>query len=104
MAYSDPCLRLPALLWHGTVLWQRIMRRPFNLQTKGFLPSYGKDRPFHPGRLKRDLSSKFKVIAPNCFCLALNLLLYSFSKFFERATLIYKLRSLSLSSTFSENK
>src|SRR3954463_12018612 len=69
MAYSDPCLRLPALLWHGTVLWQRMLRRPFNLQTKGFLPSYGKDRPFHSERLKRDLSSEFKVIAPNCLAM-----------------------------------
>src|SRR3954471_11294381 len=68
-AYSDPCLRLPALLWHGTVLWQRMLRRPFNLQTKGFLPSYGKDRPFHSERLKRDLSSEFKVIAPNCLAM-----------------------------------
>src|SRR3954447_26244127 len=68
-AYSNPCLRLPALLWHGTVLWQRMLRRPFNLQTKGFLPSYGKDRPFHSERLKRDLSSEFKVIAPNCLAM-----------------------------------
>src|SRR3954469_13913988 len=69
MAYSDPCLRLPALLWHGTVLWERMLRRPFNLQTKGFLPSYGKDRPFHSERQKRDLSSEFKVIAPNCLAM-----------------------------------
>src|SRR3954471_11140632 len=93
MAYSDPCLRLPALLWHGSVFGQRISRRPFNLQTKGFLPSYGKDRPFHSERLKRDLSSEFKVIAPNC--LAMLYFLYSFSKFFKKlATLIYELKSI----------
>src|SRR3954470_6109290 len=92
MVYSDPCLRLPALLWHGTVLRQRMLRRPFYLQTKGFLPSYGKDRPFHYERLKRDLSSEFKVIAPNC--LAMLYFLYSFSKFFKKlATLIYELKS-----------
>src|SRR4051812_24327546 len=81
MAYSDPCLRLPALLWHGTVLWQRMLRRPFNLQTKGFLPSHGKDRPFHSERLKRDLSSEFKVIAPNCLAMLIfNILSHNSSK------------------------
>src|SRR3954466_5256158 len=81
MAYSDPYLRLPALLWHGTVLWQRMLRRPFNLQTKGFLPSYGKDRPFHSERLNRDLSSEFKVIAPNCFVMLIfNILSHNSSK------------------------
>src|SRR3954464_15229594 len=66
--YSDPSLRLPASLWHGSVLWRTIMRRPFNLQMKGFLPSYGKDRPFHPERLKEHFSFN-QVIAPNCFAL-----------------------------------
>src|SRR3954469_24765680 len=68
------------------------------------MPSYGKDRPFHSERLKRDLSSKFKVIAPNC--LAMVYFLYSFSKFFKKlATLIYELKSFfPLSSTFSENE
>src|SRR3954470_229299 len=103
MAYSDPCLRLPALLWHGTVLWQRMLRRPFNLQTKGFLPSYGKDRPFHSERLKRDLSSEFKVIAPNCLAMLIfNILSHNSSKT-GNAHLRAKVHFF-LSSTFSENE
>src|SRR3954464_5314290 len=42
---------------------------------------YGKDRPFHSERLKRDLSSEFKVIAPNCLAMLIfNILSHNSSK------------------------
>src|SRR3954470_13881955 len=96
-------LRLPASLWHGSVFGRMISRRPFNLQTKGFLPSYGKDRPFHSERLKRDLSSEFKVIAPNCLAMLIfNILSHNSSKT-GYAHLRAKVHFF-LSSTFSKNK
>src|SRR3954464_1857822 len=75
---------------------------PSTSKRKGFLPYYGKDRPFHAERLKRDLSSEFKVIAPNCLAMLKPFYYILSHNCFKRATLIHKLKSLSLSSTFSK--